>query len=85
MQWMTPYLIVLIHCIQASSYLLIHYLIVLIHCIQCVLGAAAHTGFVLKLIKSIYGLKQAGRQWHKKLDSVLQDMGFTLVRCDNSI
>ena len=42
MQWMTPYLIVLIHCIQASSYLLIHYLIVLIHCIQCVLGAAAH-------------------------------------------
>ena len=43
MQWMTPYLIVLIHCIQASSYLLIHNLIVLIHCIQCVLGAAAHT------------------------------------------
>ena len=43
MQWMTPYLIVLIHCIQASSYLLIHYLIVLIYCIQCVLGAAAHT------------------------------------------
>ena len=42
MQWMTPYLIVLIHCIQASSYLLIYYLIVLIHCIQCVLGAAAH-------------------------------------------
>ena len=42
MQWMTPYLIVLIHCIQASSYLLIHNLIVLIHCIQCVLGAAAH-------------------------------------------
>ena len=42
-------------------------------------------GFVLKLIKSIYGLKQAGRQWHKKLDSVLQDMSFTLMRCDNSI
>ena len=43
MQWMTPYLIVLIHCIQASSYLLIHYLIVLIYCIQCVLDAAAHS------------------------------------------
>ncbi|THH07313.1 hypothetical protein EW145_g3454 [Phellinidium pouzarii] len=42
-------------------------------------------GFVLKLVKAIYGLKQAGRQWHKKLDSVLKGMGFTLVRCDNSI
>ena len=43
------------------------------------------SGVVLKLVKSIYGLKQAGRQWHKKLDSVLQDMGFILVHCDNSI
>ncbi|KAL5520686.1 hypothetical protein ACEPAF_2688 [Sanghuangporus sanghuang] len=33
-------------------------------------------GFVLKLIKSIYGLKQAGHQWHKKLDSVMKSMGF---------
>ena len=42
-------------------------------------------GFVLKLIKSIYGLKQAGHQWHKKLDSVMKSMGFNLVRCDYSI
>ncbi|KAL5532213.1 hypothetical protein ACEPAF_5777 [Sanghuangporus sanghuang] len=35
-------------------------------------------GFVLKLIKSIYGLKQAGHQWHKKLDSVMKSMGFKL-------
>ena len=41
-------------------------------------------GFVLKLIKSIYGLKQAGHQWHKKLDSVMKSMGFNLVRCDYS-
>ena len=43
------------------------------------------SGVVLKLVKSIYGLKQAGRQWHKKLDSVLKSAGFTLVRCDHSI
>ena len=42
-------------------------------------------GWALKLIKSIYGLKQAGRQWHKKLDSALQSMGFSKVKCDNAI
>ena len=43
------------------------------------------SGVVLKLVKSIYGLKQASRQWHKKLDSVLKSAGFALVRCDHSI
>lgn len=42
-------------------------------------------GFTLKLVKSIYRLKQAGRQWYKKLDTVLQDMSFILVCYDNSI
>ena len=42
-------------------------------------------GWALKLIKSIYGLRQAGRQWHKKLDSALQSMGFSKVKCDNAI
>lgn len=42
-------------------------------------------GFVLKLVRAIYGLKQAGRQWHKKLDSVLTAMSFDMVKCDHSI
>ena len=36
-------------------------------------------------MKAIYGLKQAGRQWYKKLDSSLQSLGFERVKCDNSI
>ena len=42
-------------------------------------------GEVLKLNRALYGLKQAGHQWHKKLNQVLTSIGFTLVRCDNSI
>ena len=33
-------------------------------------------GLVLKLNKSIYGLKQSGRSWNKKLDNVLKEAGF---------
>jgi hypothetical protein len=42
-------------------------------------------GHVLWLRKSLYGLKQAPRVWNEKLDSALQEMGFTRVRCDKSI
>ena len=42
-------------------------------------------GFALKLNKSLYKLKQAGHQWHKKLDSVMTGMGFSLIQCGNSI
>jgi hypothetical protein len=38
-----------------------------------------------RLQKSLYGLKQAGRQWHQKLHSVLTSMGFERVRCEHSV
>lgn len=38
-------------------------------------------GKVLKLRKAIYGLKQSGRAWNEKLDTVLQNFGF--VPCNN--
>ena len=40
---------------------------------------------VLKLKKSLYGLKQAGRQWNKKLHAALSSMGFTRLESDRSI
>ena len=40
---------------------------------------------VCKLMKSLYGLKQAGRMWHQKLDKELTSMGFSLIDSDNSI
>ena len=40
---------------------------------------------VLRLRKSIYGLKQASRMWYQKLQSVLVEMGFQCVKVDSSI
>jgi transposase InsO family protein len=37
------------------------------------------------LLKSLYGLKQAGRCWHEKLNSVLEGLGFKRVTCEHSI
>ena len=47
-----------------------------------------HTGSsnkVYLLLKSLYGLKQAARQWNKKLHSVLIAMGFKRLESDRSI
>lgn len=43
------------------------------------------SGYVCKLIKSIYGLKQASQVWFEKLASVLFDLGFTLILYDYSL
>ena len=40
---------------------------------------------VYLLLKSLYGLKQASRQWNKKLHSVLIAMGFKRLESDRSI
>ena len=40
---------------------------------------------VLRLKKSLYGVKQAPRLWHSKLDSILSQLGFTKVESDNSL
>jgi hypothetical protein len=40
---------------------------------------------VCKLSKAIYGLKQAARQWNKKLHQVLTTMGFKRLESDRSV
>src|SRR5882762_8478461 len=40
---------------------------------------------VCHLLKAIYGLKQASRQWHRKLHSALLDMGFSQLSADTSV
>lgn len=42
-------------------------------------------GYVCKLKKGLYGLKQAGRLWHKKIDTVLKSMGFAALPADNCV
>ncbi|CAI7866028.1 unnamed protein product [Closterium sp. NIES-53] len=43
------------------------------------------TGRVCKLKKSIHGLKQAPRCWYQKLAAVLEEMGFRISSCDESL
>jgi hypothetical protein len=47
--------------------------------------AADHEGKVLKLSKALYGLRQAPRAWNVKLDSSLQNMGFTRCRSEHGM
>ena len=40
---------------------------------------------VCKLIKSLYGLKQASKQWHAKFDQTMLANGFKINECDKCV
>ncbi|KAK3014288.1 hypothetical protein RJ639_008011, partial [Escallonia herrerae] len=44
--------------------------------------APDHKRKVCKLVKSLYGLKQALKQWHEKFDKVMIENGFRINECD---
>ena len=46
-------------------------------------NCGALSGKVMRLGKSLYGLKQASRTWHKKLISVMKLLGFEQCPADN--
>jgi hypothetical protein len=42
-------------------------------------------GWLWRLLKAIYGLKQAGRQWKKKLDEIMRELGFEKSAADDCL
>ena len=42
----------------------------------------AHSSYVLKLNKALYGIKQAPRAWHQLIDAYLRQLGFTVMHKD---
>jgi transposase InsO family protein len=43
------------------------------------------SGRVLRLLKSLYGLKQAGRRWYQKFVSILGSLGFSQCKVDQAV
>jgi hypothetical protein len=42
-------------------------------------------GMVCRLLKCLYGLKQAGRGWHKEMSSAFEQIGFSISGVDHSL
>jgi len=40
---------------------------------------------ILRLVKTLYGLKQSGRRWYQKLSSVFKSLGFTQCSVDQAV
>ena len=40
---------------------------------------------VRKLVKSLYGLKKAPKQWHENFDNVMMSHGFKINECDKCV
>ena len=38
-----------------------------------------------KLVKSLYGLKQASKQWHEQFDNIMMSHGFKINECDKCV
>ena len=48
-------------------------------------GMDIPAGKILRLLKSLYGLPQAGKNWYKCLSAYLVDIGFTQLECDRCV
>jgi hypothetical protein len=55
-------------------------------CMQQPDGFAEHdSSWVARLLKGLYGLKQGGRKWFRRLEEVLVKLGFARIRSDSSV